>query len=120
MISEASNLVTFGLEGLVSFLLIALLYYALRILTSFKKGMLERGWKLICQGIIILVAGELVILLSDYQPTGGYLYQLGTGIDTLGLCLVILGLKAHYDIWRMGKEYRDKKPVPPEVEDRTG
>jgi len=117
MIPEASNLVTFVLEGVMSFLLIALLYYAMRILTSFKKGMLERGWKLLSEGIIILVGGELIITLSNYQSAGGYLFQLGIGVDALGVCFAILGFKSHSDIWKVGKEHKEPEPV--EAQDST-
>ncbi|HXQ91638.1 MAG TPA: hypothetical protein VN739_01435 [Nitrososphaerales archaeon] len=112
MIPEASNFVTFLLEGVMSVMLIALLFYALRILTSFKKGMLERGWKLLSQGIVILVVGELIISLSNYQSAGGYLFQLGIGVDAIGVGLAVFGFKSHHDIWRMGKEYRDKDSAP--------
>ena len=103
MVSEASSAVTLVLEGLMGFLLIGLLYYALRILTSFKKGMLERGWKFLSEGIILLVGGELLLTLSNYMSLGGYLFQLGIGIDAVGVCLALLGFKSHYDIWELGK-----------------
>jgi len=108
MVEEASYFFTFVLEGIISFLLIALLYYALKILTSFKKGMLERGWKILSIGIIFLVAGGWIMTLSNYIFAGGYLYQLGLGIDGVGFCLAVLGFKSHYDIWSMGREVSAK------------
>jgi hypothetical protein len=104
MVPAASNAVSLILEGIMSFLLIVLLYYAMKILTSFKKGMLERGWKYLSQGIIVLVVGEIVITLSNSFPMGGYLFQLGIAIDAVGVCLAVLGFKSHYDIWKIGKE----------------
>ena len=112
MIPAASSAVSLILEGIMSFLLIALLYYAMKILTSFKKGILERGWKFLSQGIIILVVGEIVITLSNSVPLGGYLFQLGIGIDAVGVCLAVLGFKSHYDIWTIGKE-------PPKTESKA-
>lgn len=114
MVAEASFVVTFILEGLTSFLLIALLYYALRILTSFKKGLLERGWRILSVGIILLVAGVLIMTLSNYITVGGYLYQLGIGINAIGVCLAVMGFKSHYDVWAIGKE--DNSKVAPKIE----
>lgn len=102
MVAQASYLITFILEGITSFLLIALLYYGLRILTSFKKGMLERGWRILSVGIIFLVAGVLIMTLSSYIPVGGYLYQFAIGFNAVGICLAVLGFKSHYDVWSIG------------------
>jgi uncharacterized membrane protein HdeD (DUF308 family) len=111
MSAEASSFVTLALESIMSFLLIALLYYALKILTPFRKGMLEQGWKLLSQGIIILVVGELVITLSNYETMGGYLFQLGIGIDMVGVGFAVFGFKSHNDIWKMGKDFSANDPV---------
>jgi hypothetical protein len=114
MVAESSNLVTLLLEGIMGFLLLGLLYYAMRILTSFKRGMLERGWRLLSVGIIILVAGELVLTVSNYNPVGGYLFQLGIGIDSIGVLLAVLGFKSHFEIWNTGKA--QSKHVNTEIE----
>jgi hypothetical protein len=108
MIPEASPALTSALEGVILVMLLALLYYALRILTAFKKGILERGWRIMSQGIIVLVAGELVTTVSYSVSLGGYLYQLGTGLDALGVCIVVLGLKSHCDIWLVGSKDPDQ------------
>lgn len=83
--------------------MVALLYYALRILTTFRKGMLEKGWKFIAQGIIVLVAGQFITTVSYSFPVGGYLYQIGTGVDALGVVFILLGAKIHLDVWSVGK-----------------
>jgi hypothetical protein len=66
MVSTASSFLTVVLESLMFFLLITVLYYAARFLTSFKRGMLEQGWKLLSQGIIIIVGGEIILAISNY------------------------------------------------------
>ena len=111
MIAQASTTVTLILEAIMSFLLIGLLFYAMKILTSFKKGILEHGWKLLSQGIIILVAGELVLDLSNSFPLGGYLFQLGLGIDAIGVCFAVLGFKSHYDIWSMKEDRKSDAKI---------
>lgn len=111
MIPPASAALTSALEAVILVMLVALLFYALKILTAFKKGILERGWKIISEGIIVLVAGEFVTAVSYSISLGGYLYQLGTGMDALGVCVVVLGLKSHCDIWLAGKKEK-AEPLP--------
>jgi len=104
VVIAASGALTGLLEATIAILLIALLYYALIILTTFKKGMLERGWKIISWGIIVLVVAQLTLALSEYVSVLGDLYQVGLAMDAIGVFLTVLGLKWHCDVWRAGNE----------------
>jgi hypothetical protein len=108
LVLEASSSVTTLEQAIIAVLLIGLLYYALRILTSFRRGLLEQGWKIISWGAIILVAGQLLVALSAYVSLNGFLYQFGVGIDAVGVFFAILGLKSHLSIWEIGKESKAK------------
>ena len=112
MVLEASSSITVLLEGIMFFLLIALLYYATSILTSFKRGMLEKGWKYLSEGIIVLVAGEVLLEVSNYFPLGGFLYQLGIGIDAMGVILAVIGFRSHSSIWTIGREQANVEKEP--------
>jgi len=95
----------------MGFLLVVLLFYAVNILRAFRKGMLERGWKLLSQGIIILVVGEVLLGFSNYYPVGGYLYQLGLAVDMVGVFCAILGFRSQYIIWSTGFEKQQKETL---------
>jgi hypothetical protein len=54
MVLDGANLSAFILEYIMPFLLIILLFHAVNILATFRKGLLERGWKFLSMSIIIL------------------------------------------------------------------
>lgn len=109
MIGEYASLTTFILQGIIAFLLVILLFYAVSILATFRKGMLERGWKYLSVGLIILVGGDVVLTLSNYYTSGGVLYELGLAIDAAGVVFAILGFKSHRDIWASGNKEEEAK-----------
>ena len=55
----------------------------------------------------------MVTAVSYSISLGGYLYQLGTGLDAIGVIIVVLGLKSHCDVWLAGKETMKKVEESP-------
>jgi len=81
-------------------------YYAVRMLASFRKGMLERGWKLVTLAAIILVLAQIPFLAAAISSPS--VASVLTGIGSIGrfagiVCLTI-GFRAQYQIWRVDKK----------------
>ena len=105
---------TLVLGGFVVAFMVGMLYYVLEVLTTFRKGMLEPGWKSLALGSLVAIIGQLLVTLSIYKPFDGYLFQLGTGIDIIGAYLFVKGFKSHHDVWHEKDRRREPVPVIPE------
>jgi hypothetical protein len=110
----APGFLTTFLESIMFFLLLFLLYYAIRLLTSFRRGMLEQGWNFLSEGIIIIVGGEIILALSNYFPLTGYLFPVGLSVDAVGVLFAMMGFRSHYHIWRV-----DDKRLSSETEKKN-
>ncbi|MDG6923090.1 MAG: hypothetical protein JRN67_07350 [Nitrososphaerota archaeon] len=83
-------------------------FYAVRLLASFRKGMLEKGWKQVAVGAILLVLSQLLFLVSgiDFSNLEFVLGTFGTLTRFFGMIFIILGLRTHYQVWRLdNKEF---------------
>jgi hypothetical protein len=81
-------------------------YYALKLMTSFRKGMLERGWRLVTFGAIILALAQIPFLISLASPSllMSTLRTVGNLSRFLGIVLLTLGFRDQYKIWRIDKK----------------
>ncbi len=95
MIVENTTIV-FEIIGLG--LLIAFVFYAARLLLTFKKGMLENAWKYVTIGAFFLVFGQFSLLASGAISL---LNDVGTLMRFIGVICLTLGLRAHYQVWRI-------------------
>ncbi len=73
------------------------------MLASFRKGMLERGWKFVTTGAILLVAAQIPIVLGSVST--GVLASILVNIANFGrfgaILLLTLGFRDQYQIWRV-------------------
>lgn len=83
--------------------LLIFVFYASRMLASFRKGMLERGWKFVTTGAILLVAAQIPIVLGSVST--GVLASILVNIANFGrfgaILLLTLGFRDQYQIWRV-------------------
>jgi hypothetical protein len=88
-------------------------FYAVGLLTTFRQGMLEKGWRNVTQGAIILVLAQIPILISPIGPTGlaSLLDDTGAILRFIGIVLLILGFRAQYRVWRP-----NRKDLSPTIE----
>jgi hypothetical protein len=97
--------------------LLIFVFYAVRLLRSFRKGLLERGWKWVSAGAFLLAAAELPFLTT--QVMGPYVASLLSDAGMLmrfsGLVCLILGFKAQYEIWRVDNKKSSSVPELSEV-----
>ena len=78
-------------------------FYAAKLLGSFRTGMLEKGWKQVTFGAIVLVLAQFFFLGSGIGTSGlmSLLIDVGTLMRLIGIVFVTLGLRTHYQIWRL-------------------
>ncbi len=81
-------------------------YYAVRLLASFRKGMLERGWRMVVFGAILLAIAQIPFLAAaltsgNLSSTLGYVGDL---FRFAGMISLILGFRAQYQIWRVDRK----------------
>src|SRR5271166_3586660 len=78
-------------------------YYSIRILRSFKGGLLSSGWKYICIAVPFLIFGQLMtstsgsdsITLAQEQ----ILMTLGASLSLIGGILIVFGFRSQYRVW---------------------
>jgi hypothetical protein len=83
--------------------LIVLAYYSLRIFLHMKLGRLERGWKLITQGIFFMSSGFLFVAIDHLFPRTSVIYiyvdSVGAILTLIGIVVMLVGLHSHYVVW---------------------
>jgi protein-S-isoprenylcysteine O-methyltransferase Ste14 len=84
------------------------MYYHLR------RGRLEKGWSQILLGSALITSGYFFLTVEDLLLAYSSFYEIvdyiGTIICTLGLIVLMLGLRSHYSAWSLGRS--QKAPVP--------
>ena len=96
-----------GLTGVLIFS-----FYAVKLLGSFRHGVLEKGWKEVTQGAIILALAQIPFLVAGIYPTSfnTALVYAGNLFRFIGLAFLILGFRTQYQVWRL-----DNKDLPQKV-----
>jgi hypothetical protein len=81
-------------------------YYAVRLLASFRKGMLERGWRLVVFGAILLGIAQIPFLVAAVTlgNLSSMLDDAGEAFRFIGMIFLILGFRAQYQIWRVDRK----------------
>jgi len=77
-------------------------YYAIGMLASFRRGMLERGWRMVTVGAIILALAQIPFLLASFSPVSfaSLLMYAGNICRLVGIIFLIAGFRDQYRIWR--------------------
>ncbi|MGH2638590.1 MAG: hypothetical protein ACRDF4_04825 [Rhabdochlamydiaceae bacterium] len=88
-------------------------FYAARLLASFRTGMLQKGWKQVTVGAVFLVSAQFSFLASGIGYSGlvSLLGDVGTLMRFIGVVFLTIGLRAHYQVWRLD----NKELVTPTV-----
>ena len=78
-------------------------YYAIKLLGSFRSGMLAKGWKYVTIGATFLVLAQFPFLASSIgSASDGFLLNIiGAAMRFAGMISMTIGLRAQYEIWRL-------------------
>jgi hypothetical protein len=107
-----------NIVGLIAELIFV--FYAVRLLRSFKEGILEKGWKWVSIGAILLAVAQLPYLASETATVSiaTALNDVGMLMRFSGLVFLILGFKAQYEIWRVDNKKSSSGPKQNEIIER--
>ncbi len=87
---------TFIIWGLMGF-------YSIRILKSFRGGVLSKGWKYISIAVPFLIFGQLMSGLGNSQSLvmtqQEILRVVGISLSAIGGLLIVVGFRAQYQAW---------------------
>ncbi len=77
-------------------------FYALKLVMSFRTGLLARSWKQVTAGSIFLILAQLPFLAVGIDSqVGSLLTMLGTFMRFAGVVLLTIGLRAQSRVWRL-------------------
>jgi hypothetical protein len=81
-------------------------YYSVRLLTSLRKGILEKGWRRVSLGAIFLLIGQIPFIASGIGPANYFaIFSYSeTALRFIGIVFLTLGFKAQYEVWRPDKK----------------
>ena len=78
-------------------------YYSVRILRSFKGGILSKGWKYICIAVPFLIFGQLATGLGASASLASIQQELfrtaGASLSLIGGLLIVVGFRTEYRAW---------------------
>ena len=96
-------------------------YYSVRILRSFKGGILSKRWKYICTGVPFLIFGQLTTSIgsSDSVLIQEEIFKvLGASLSLIGGIMIVIGFRTQYNSWNpkgMKNILPEQKLVPREA-----
>jgi hypothetical protein len=102
---------------------IAMGYYSIRLLRSFRGGILSNGWKYICIAVPFLVSGQLTTGLGG-SGANGVLMVFGASLSAIGGLMIVIGFRAQYRAWnpkgmKSTSTQSEERPVPQQVVAKT-
>src|ERR1700730_14585320 len=102
--SYLTSLVVLALSVATIFGLLGMGVNAIRLLRSFRNGILAKGWKFISIAAFFLIYGivALDLSISSWLPSGiftGFLGFSGATCQAIGGLAFAYGCKAQYDAW---------------------
>jgi arginine exporter protein ArgO len=89
------------IAGLI--ILTTLGFYALRLLGSFRTGVLARSWRYISVGAILLIFAQIPLIAEGIGSFIAYvpsLAILAMGLRFLGVVFLIIGMRIQSSVWQ--------------------
>ena len=88
-------------------------YYAARMYYHLRQGRLEKGWSQILLGATTIACGYFFLTVEDLFLTYSSffyvsLYYIGTVICTVGLIVLMFGLRSHYSAWVLKRSQKSE------------
>ena len=99
----------FAIAGLIALSVFG--FFALRLLSSFRTGILAKSWRHISVGAIFLILAQLPLIAASLGPSGeesSLLIITGTMMRFLGIVFLTLGLRAQCKVWWSENKHLDQ------------
>jgi hypothetical protein len=95
-------------------------YYAARMYYHLRQGRLEKGWNMILVGAALIASGYFFLTVEDFFLAQSFFYvsvdYIGTVICSVGLIVLMMGLRSHYSAWSLRHSESPVSKVPKERE----
>ncbi|MCL5067499.1 MAG: hypothetical protein M1368_03995 [Thaumarchaeota archaeon] len=95
-------------------IVLAFAFYAIKLLASFRSGMLEKSWKQVAIGAVLLIFAQMLFVLSGegFPNIISFLSTAATLTRFAAMVFIILGMRSHYQIWRLDNKTLEKGSEP--------
>lgn len=104
VVNEMVDYIGVTLDLIGFFLILGIGFYAVRLVGSFKRGSLERGWRYITIAALFLVIAQISYLFMAVVPEYSTLaINAGIVFDILGSLFLLIGLRAHFNVWHVNE-----------------
>ncbi|MDG6994275.1 MAG: hypothetical protein JRN52_00010 [Nitrososphaerota archaeon] len=104
----AGSGVVLGSINIVALLItLGMTYYAIRLVTKFRNGLLERPWRHVSFGAISLTAAGIAFALqtaTNVPLMSSTLSYSGSILSVVGGALMLFGLRGQNQVWSIRSE----------------
>jgi hypothetical protein len=84
------------------FLILGIAYYSVRLLRTFRTGILEKSWRAIAISGLFLTSAQIAYFLQALEANAMILIDAGIIFDILGSLFLLAGLRTHLKTWLLG------------------
>ena len=83
---------------------VCLVYFAYRLMSVFRGGVMVRPWRFVCLGVLALAIGSSIFSLKYILNAGSFVvHAVGGLIMLLGGILALIGIYIEYKSWAIPK-----------------
>jgi hypothetical protein len=89
-------------------ILLAIAFYSIRLLFIMKRGALEKSWRFVSMGSLMLVLGVIIFALVSAVPSlrmPGFVFMIGGIAMICGGFFLLLGLRVQYNLFHVRISY---------------
>jgi hypothetical protein len=87
----------YNIAGLA--VIMGLVYYSVRLLQTFKGGIVGKSWLYVSYGVLTLAIGLILFIFHSLLNLPTIVYQTGNTIVLVGGLLILIGFYRQYKIW---------------------
>ncbi|MEM2537625.1 MAG: hypothetical protein QXK29_05725 [Candidatus Bathyarchaeia archaeon] len=85
---------------------VCLVYFACRLFSVFKGGIMDRPWRFVCIGVLFLAIGSSIFSLRYILNVESFwVYVIGGLIMLFGGTFALIGMYIEYKNWAIPKDY---------------
>ncbi len=84
-------------------------YYAFNMITQMKSGKLEKSWKHMTRGALIIAADVVVLMIQAFGAVSPLVVSItsyaGGSIAIVGGFFILLGFREQYRVWQINNPH---------------